>query len=217
MKRTVCLPVIMIVVIVVTLIVFLSQTSSLPRTHAQSAYPPPETAVISLPPIPYPAPEDVIAKPSPSITQEPVIVTLSLLVSVDGLENQDVAELELLPDTEKTSSDIMNFGIQLPRLNIQNESKTIDTIKIPIGAYKLVLSAPESYFREPQGYLFVVTESGVVRSSGLPFHFQLLPPSAQNLPPCRESLFQDGPSYIPVDPNSVEGKSYCQAERLIDI
>ena len=217
MKRAVGLPVLMFAVIAVTLAVFLSQTSTSPRTYAQSAYPPPESSVLSLPPAPYPAPEDVIAKPSPTPTQKPVIVTLSILVSVEGLENQDVAELELLPDTEKTSSDVMNLGIQLPTLNIQNESKTLDTIKIPIGAYKLVLSAPESYLREPQGYLFVVTESGIVRSSGLPFHFQLIPPSAQNLPPCRESLFQNSPSYIPIDPNTVEGKSYCQAERLIDI
>jgi hypothetical protein len=104
-------------------------------------------------------------------------------------------------------------------MSFRNEAGRMDTAAIPVGTYKLIVFAPDSYFREPQGYLFQLTETGLVNHSGASFHFKLIPPSAQDLPPCRDTMVMGSPPSpdpagdIPFE----EQKIICRAERLIDI
>jgi hypothetical protein len=140
-------------------------------------------------------------------------------VIVDGLEGKDTVELQMIPDTEKTASNLQALGATLAKTSFHNEAGRIATTAIPVGMYKLMIFAPDSYFREPQGYLFQVTETGIVNRSATSFHFKLIPPSAQDLPPCRDAMVIASPS----SPNPVgnipfeEPKVICRAERLIDV
>jgi hypothetical protein len=104
-------------------------------------------------------------------------------------------------------------------MSFHNEAGRVDTTAIPIGTYKLIVFAPDSYFREPQGYLFQLTETGIVNYSGVSFHFKLIPPSTQELPPCRDTMVMGSlPSPDPTgDIPFEEQKIICRAERLIDV
>jgi hypothetical protein len=219
MKHAVGLPLLIIAIIVTLLAIFLSQTTTSSQIYAQSAYPPPESSALSLPPYPYPAPGDVIVKPSPIPTEKVILVQVSIDVTVEGLENRDSVELQMIADTDKTASKLQTLGINLPKISFQNESKKIATSAIPVGTYKLMVFSPDTYFREPQGYLFQVTETGIVNHTGIPFLFKLIPPSAQDLLPCRDTMVKASPSSSdPVeDIPFEEPKVICRAERLIDV
>jgi len=219
MKRAVVLPILIFAVITAILAVFLSQAFTLPLTYAQSAYPPPESLVSSLPPVPYPAPGDVFTKPTPVPTEKVISVKISIDVIINGLVCNDTVELQIIPDTEKTTSSLQVLGVTLPKLNFHNESRRITTTAIPVGTYKLMVSAPASYFREPQGYLFQVSEAGIVGSSDTPLYFKLIPPSAQDLPPCRDFSPQpDTTASESKSPDTLfEEIAVCQAEYIIDL
>lgn len=190
MNRAVGLPILICVVIIAALAAFLSYASILSKTYAQSAYPLPGSSVSTQPltPVPYPAPEDVTTKPISTPTEEVITVEVSITVTVDGLVDSDTVELQIVPDTGKTTSSLQVLGINLPKISFRNEVGRVGTTAIPVGTYKLIVFAPDSYFREPQGYLFQLTETGIVNHSGAFFHFNLIPPSAQDLPPCRDTM-----------------------------
>ncbi len=87
-------------------------------------------------------------------------------------------------------------------------------LEIPDGLYRLIFLAPAGYFRDPAGYLFQVYESEIVRFSDIPFHFQVVLPSEQRLPPCRE--FEGQPdSELPEEQALLESRAVCRAERTI--
>lgn len=219
MKRAVGLPVLMFPLIIVALVISLSQISTSSYTYAQSAYPPPKSLVSSLTPVPYPAPGYETAIPSPIPIEKVATVEISMDVIIEGLEGRDAVELQMIPDTDKTASSLQTLGVTLPKISLHNESRKVVTATIPVGTYKLMVSAPDSYFREPQGYLFQIVEMGIVNYSGTSFHFKLSPPSDQDLPPCRDTMMIAGPS----SPNPTgdvplkERKIICRAERLIDV
>lgn len=218
MKRVIGLSILMFAVITATLAVFLSQTSNSSETYAQSAYPPPGSSAPYLPPSPYPAPWND-TKPTPVPTEKVVSVKVSMDVTIEGLEGIDTVELQMIPDTNKTASSLQTLGVTLPKASFHNESGMITATVIPIGTYKLMVFAPDSYFREPQGFLFQVTETGIVNYAGTTFHFKLIPPSAQDLPPCRDTLTMANP-LLPEPAGDVpfeEQKIICKAERLIDV
>jgi hypothetical protein len=219
LKRAIGLPTVMLVVITAALAIFLSQTSTPSQTYAQSAYHPSESSVSSqpLPPVPYPSPEDVTTKPTPTPTEEVITVEVSIAVAVEGLEGNDTVELQIVPDTEKTTSSLQALGVTLPKMSLHNESGKVATTAIPVGTYKLMISAPDTYFREPQGYLFRLTETGIVNRSGTSFHFKLIPPSAQDLPPCRDTMVIPSSNNPAGDIPFEEPKIICRAERLIDV
>ncbi len=219
MKRTVYLPILMFVLITAILAVFLSQTSTEPQTYAQSAYPPPEATVLSLLPTPYPAPGDVTAYPTPIPTEKLITVKILIDVVVAGLEDNDTVELQIAPDTDKTTSRLLALGVVLPKFSLHNETQRIATTDIPVGTYKLMVSGPPSYFHEPKGYLFQVSEEGIVGSSDTPLHFKLIPPSAQDLPPCRDSSLQSDTtaSESELQDPLLEENAVCQSEYIVDL
>jgi hypothetical protein len=140
---------------------------------------------------------------------------LTIETTIDGLAEQDVAELQLFPDTSQTANCLATRGIDLPKLSVRNETRRITVTNIPNGSYKLVMRAPAIYFREPQGYLFRVFNGQVIRTSNLPLHFKLIPFTAQELPPCRDFSKELFPQQY-VSPNEIAAKE-CMAERIIDI
>jgi hypothetical protein len=219
MKRIVYLPILMFVLITAILAVFLSQTPTEPHIYAQSAYPPPAATVLYLPPTPYPAPEDVTAYPTTVPIEKLITAEISIDVVVEGLEGNDTAELQIVPDTSITTSRLQTLGIAMPILSLHNETQRIAIATIPIGTYKLMVSAPTAYFREPQGYLFQVSEAGIVGSSDTTLHFMLIPPSAQDLPPCRDSSLQSDTTASESESQDplLEENAVCQSEYIIDL
>jgi hypothetical protein len=148
-------------------------------------------------------------------------VNTSIDIIVEGLVENDIAEIRIVPDTEKTASDVQTAGITLPVLSLSNEFKRISLIAIPLGSYQLTISTPASYFREPQAYLFQVQGSSVVNRLDSPLPFTLIPVSPQDLPPCRDVAAM--PAYPPpsLEPTgdipSDELDIICRAEGIIDI
>jgi hypothetical protein len=168
----------------------------------------------------YPFPEGNAAL-TPRAATNVLTVRISLDILISGLEAHDRVEIQLAPANELTASAVTMTGVTLPCLRLNNQRRTINLPAIPVGWYQLTLSAPPSYFRQPQGYLFQVQESGIVNRQGFPLPFTLIPESAQDLPPCRDVAAV--PAY-PLPPEEqtgdipVEG-SYdtCRAEGMIDI
>lgn len=155
----------------------------------------------------------------PAVPRKPVLVTIAIDVTVEGLENQDVAEIQLLPGMEKTVADLASIEKTLPRLAVSNVATEISVKDIPTGTYMLMVHAPSSYFREPQGYLFRVSETGIVLTSDLLFHFKLIPSSAQSLPPCRDfETKNDSPdSTSTIDIPFEAQNEICMAEGIVDL
>lgn len=168
---------------------------------------------------PYPPPGEANTRRTPIPSETRSTLPLSFEVLVKGLEGNDTAELQILPGSEQTASDLQALGVTLPTVSLRNEAGRVSIPAIPVGTYKLVIWAPGAYFREPGGYLFQVTQAGMVNPSGTPLRFRLIPPAAQDLPPCREipgrgSLSSPGPTgEMPFE----EGRILCRAERLIDL
>ena len=84
----------------------------------------------------------VIVEGSPNLVIE---------VVVEGLQGDDIAELQLLPDTPETTDLLLACGQIPPRMSVQGGIHRIDIPSIPDGSYRLAVTAPPEYFREPQG------------------------------------------------------------------
>ena len=177
-KLAVSLAILMCFGIIATLAIYLAQSAKLPDTSAQTAYPLPEPPFTS-PSIPYPTPEGINNTPIPLPTQGVITVNLDIDVIVEGLVGNDIAELQIMPDTEKTAAALHSLDFDVPTIRLHNESHKISISAIPVGGYKLIVSAPTSYFRAPQGYLFQVSDAGIIGDLDLPLHFKLIPPSDQ--------------------------------------
>jgi hypothetical protein len=167
-------------------------------------------------------------KPTVDLTAAPtlppadvVTVPISLDILISGLEASDVAEIQLAPANELTTSAVQLTGITLPSLRLHNQLRTINLLAIPVGWYQITLSAPPSYFREPLGYLFQVQETGIVNRRGFPLPFTLIPESAQDLPPCRAVSAMPAYPAPAIEPtgNDIplgESQDICRAEGMID-
>jgi hypothetical protein len=166
-------------------------------------------------------PETEPIVPTPVPTEKPVFVSIEIDVTIEGLENQDIAEIQLLPGMEITADALASVEKTLPRLTVSNEVTKVSAKDIPTGMYMLMVYAPPSYFREPQGYLFRVSETGVVLTSDLPFRFKLIPPSAQKLPPCRDFGTKndtlEATSTTAAGLPSESQQEVCMAEGIIDL
>lgn len=133
------------------------------------------------------------------VDQEPQRFVID--VQVEGLQGEDVAVLQLLPATQETADALHTLEIALPQQDVQNGSHRMSVANnIPDGAYKLVIHAPPEYLRDPKGYLFQISEAQIVRTSDRDLRFKLVPPAAQEFPPCRE-----------------EGQGICMAEPIVDV
>lgn len=143
-------------------------------------------------------------------------------VEVDGLPGAGQAMLRLQPIREDIAACLTARGITLPEMAFGNGRHHLQLPEIPDGAYyKLEIQAPPSFFREPAGYLFQVQDGQIVRRPGFVFRFRLVPPSEQDLPPCREfeKGFASPSTPLPADeaiPAETQ-KVVCRAEHFIDI
>ena len=162
MKRAAFLLILIFAVVIAALAFSLDQKSISRLTYAQSAYPPPESYVVLPEVIPYPAPGDITTVLTPLPAEKVLTVSTSIDIIVEGLEGNDTVEIRIVPDSEKTASDVQTAGITLPVISLHNEFQRISLTAIPVGSYQLTIFAPASYFREPQGYCFQVQESGIV-------------------------------------------------------
>lgn len=189
-------------------------------TTAYSAYPPPEDGSDWLPTVtPSSSPEPthhLTATETPKIS----VVLIELDVTFNGIEQKSLAEMQLIPFTEQTKQIIFDFNIELPKFEIPDNKPRKIVLNLPVGVYKLSLQASPDYFRDPSSYLFVVSKNGIIQNSKLPFHFKLISPSDQRLPPCRNfdwnSSLTANDSLLPSG-DILEHEASCQTERTIDI
>ena len=144
---------------------------------------------------------------------------LDITVNVSGLEDDDMAVLQLLPNSRETAEAIANAGITLPELTVQNGDVKIQVPSIPNGIYKLTVEAPPAYFREPGGYFFNLLDGQIVRRTdgGYSLQFELQAPSVQNYVPCRYFLELNvaSPSKSQSEDNSRVAN--CMSEHIIDL
>lgn len=192
---------------------------------AQGAYPAPnsesitnnQASVYSA----YPAPQtsdaqNLLPPPTEAPVHVPVAVSIALDLQIEGLETNDSIQVELIPDTIQTANDITSLHSSLAPIQLSNGNQHINLENIPAGSYKLVVSAPSEYFREPQGFLFRISEAQKIeRTSELPLHFKLIPPSEQQIPPCRD-YSKDSTQQQNTSPNDISAKE-CLAERIVDL
>ena len=144
---------------------------------------------------------------------------MSLNVIVEGLASGEAAELSLISDTGATVRTFQVPGIVSSNSVAQQDATTISLAGMPAGSYRLTISAPTAYLREPQGYFFQVSEAGTVNGSQSPVRFRLIPPSAQDLPPCRDISAQEPGTASPKEPPEtlLKEAAVCQAEYFIDL
>jgi hypothetical protein len=108
----------------------------------------------------------------------------NLLVTIKGLKVNDVATITLLPETATEDSvpikqiSITGKGTEV-RLDLSGSLKD--------GYYRLNISAPDEYFREPKTWFFMVANSQLVNPQGKSAIFSLIPPELQTYKPYRES------------------------------
>lgn len=140
---------------------------------------------------------------------------LRLEVVIEGLE-ESAAELQLVPFSAETSAYLSECGVILPELAVQDGTYVMNIAGIPDGSYRLTLSAPPGYFRDPEGYLFLVFESQIIRFSDVPLHFRLISPSVQRLPPCRDIEGYPDLTSVP-EQALLESQAVCRAERTIPL
>lgn len=145
---------------------------------------------------------------SVSAPQEIIIVTLN------GLDAVDEATVRLWLDPESEAAQA------LAEQEISNGQNTLSTdfLNLPDGSYSLVIDVSPTYFREPKGYHFQMIEGEMVANPDLLLTFDLIPPSAQEFPPCNEShlLESDAAADEATDPAN-EQTIICMEERIISL
>lgn len=215
-----------IIVLIGVVILFNLHSSREGAVSGQNAYPAPNSSPIAndgaTHSLSYPAPQSTNSLQSPTTipvtaapVHVPVAVSVVLDVQIDGLEDDHSVEMELVPDIEQTEKDVLSLQSELKTFHLSNGDHQVSFRNIPAGSYKLTISAPSEYFREPQGYLFRISEDQKVElTSELPLHFKLIPPSKQQIPPCRDVSSDSNQQHASPNNNSVKE---CLAERIIDL
>lgn len=192
---------ILLTLLVLASIITIAQTASGPQELVRASS-------VILSPLDSPLPPPVACSPSTGL-DVPV-----LQVTIGGLLEGSAAELQLIPSSAETTVCLSEHEVALPQLAVQNGTYAMNIPAIPDGSYRLTLSAPVGYFRDPEAYFFQVYESQIIRFSEIPFHFQLVPPSDQRLPPCRELDGQPDSESFPGQA-LLESPAVCRAERTI--
>ncbi|MBI4284966.1 MAG: hypothetical protein HY670_03575 [Chloroflexi bacterium] len=109
---------------------------------------------------------------------------IQITVTINGLEEGDVATLTLSSDTlAADKGSLVQKSVDGHGHPIIVEISAV----LPDDNYLLLLEAAEKYFRDPKGYLFTVYDSQILNPAGTPVIFDLIPPSARNYEPYRES------------------------------
>lgn len=129
--------------------------------------------------------------------------------------------MELLPDQAITSAYPNTSLPDVANWQLDNGTHSVSIPELPDGSYKLLLNAPQTYFREPQGYLFQVSQGSILwpQEEANSFSFILTPLTDHTLPACRDVLHLSKPLFPEASQNDAGDPSshVCQAERLIDL
>ncbi len=137
---------------------------------------------------------------------------IQMTITVDGLEGNDQAVLRIGVD----SGNLQLTGEPLYEQTVRGPGQNVEmTTSLQDGSYLLTVDAPDTYFREPRAYLFLVHSGSVVNTSGRPMKFTLIPPWARDYEPYR------GPTTAPssgtvVPPPSSGGVTY-RMEAVADL
>jgi hypothetical protein len=122
--------------------------------------------------------------------------TVPMKIIVEGLQANDVAVLRLGVD----DGTLKLAGQPLYEYTADASNGAAQEIEISPnledGRYLLAVDAPEKYFREPRGYLFMVYQSSVVNPVGHAIRFKLVPPEARDYEPYREPMMVPNPSTV---------------------
>ncbi len=117
------------------------------------------------------------AAPAPAPAPAPTATApdnIRMTVTVNGLEKGEEATLTL-----SLSPGIDPTGKPIFKQTIKNNGERSLTVKITTslkdGYYLLLLETPDKYFREPKGYLFMVSQSQIVNPTGRNVIFNLRP------------------------------------------
>lgn len=192
-------------------------------SHAQSAYPPPPSdAVLNPyppPPTTYPGPQESQATPSSIPTGKPELASISVTISVEGLEEGDEAQVSLLPFSESLKAQVQSIEAVLPSITLNDGDHIIHAENIPTGVYKLIIQGSLEYFRNPKGYIIRVPEGTVDQLSDQILRFNLVSSKGTNLPPCRDFVIKDEVTNSATDLKDIPfiDQDVCMAEGLVDI
>jgi hypothetical protein len=139
-------------------------------------------------------------------------------VTLNGLNIGEQATLRLWPDEEG------NAAVALAEQYVTNGQNILPSnlFSLPDGSYQLILDAPSTYFRDPKGYLFQVTNGQMLLNDDLTdaellLTFDLTPPSAQEYPPCNESHLSGGMAVDRKADLTEEPNIVCMDERMISL
>lgn len=98
-------------------------------------------------------------------------------VTINGLQSDDEAELQILPELAVDQKPIYQY-------TIKGDITTLTTdiiVTLEDDYYKLVLQAPCKYFHDPRSYLFMVYQSQLINPGKKPIIFDLIPPEKQSI------------------------------------
>ena len=111
-----------------------------------------------------------------------------IVAVVEGLMEGDKASIEIVPNVEEPAIQYPENSSSFLAKIVTNGEYAIELGAISDGIYKITITAEDTYYHEPKGYIFAVAGEQIIRKQDNRFHFALIPPSQQSLPPCREVM-----------------------------
>jgi hypothetical protein len=103
----------------------------------------------------------------------------NLVVTIKGLKEGDKATITLTPE-------LSNIPIRQLSLSAKGITQTADLSgSLKDGYYRVSISAPLEYFREPQAWDFMVSDSCLINPQSKSVVFNLIPPELQSFKPYR--------------------------------
>ncbi len=97
---------------------------------------------------------------------------INVTVTINGLEQQDIATLLLSPEMDES-----NESVIAQKIIVGNGSTIITNFSFSVkdGNYQLVLATSDKYYRDPKGYLFKVKKGNMVNVNNRSIMFELIP------------------------------------------
>ena len=158
------------------------------------------------------------------LTMVPIVSTVGatsgnpirMTVTVEGLEANDEAVLRIGVDDgslKLSGQPIYEYTVKATDAARNVEINTT----LEDGRYILVVDAPENYFREPRGYLFMVYQAEVVNLDGRSIPFKLIPPEARDYEPYRGPIVASNATAPMPPPPSASGEVTYRVESVVGL
>ena len=143
-------------------------------------------------------------------------VSIQIMTLINGLEAGDKAILDISPEGEMSHENAIVSKTVVGDGQVLYVTLSAD---LTDGSYQVAIDATSKYFREPRGYFFTVRDSKVYNPESRAIAFDLIPPSARDYEPSRNSFhFADSVDKI-VPPPAIaeEGKRPIRSEPFRDL